>query len=1356
MRIDEVRAHHFGGIGGGRVLALGPELNVVVGPNEVGKSSWHAAIFGALCGTWKGNTKEGKAFKARHAPWIGSGWEVGAALTLDDGRRIEVWQNLSKRTFWVKDVDTGTRLTAEFTYNDELDLARWAGLDRKAFLATACVRQTDLFRVGEETNALQSHMQRAAASADSGATAAGAIQAVDQFVKAQIGSRRRNSSKPLQAAIVAVDNRRQQLDQARAQHQSRQEATAALQRADHESTAADRSLTVVDRAIALHHLRAEAREAAEGEQQAARREDELRAIDTTITDLSAEHHILVLASANAKSDLTLGQAQQQARILAGKRSILGQLDDEIRQIEHRIRAVEALREVAAGRLRRHVRVGADSAVKDKQREMDSLTVERDRFRARAEALTCQRDASQARQRLAAATAATERLRAEEEQLTEQETLVVTIERRLRGVELAASVGRLRSLTARIAQIEELQRRHPHEPVSPAGVAELEMAVQAAIGRWRELPPLPRLTGRSASELQADLASLPSVPVGDTQPHATVEEASRAHDRAVAGLAAHDASEPHRPDGAADLDADEVRRLADLIDRAAANDAASGTRGLDKPAMITGVALAIAGLGLAFMAPIAGVLLVAAGIALTVYGLVQWSRRRAEAMADHQCRADTDALAVEYVGVCDPKAMRKRADDLTAAATMRAEHQRWSERRNAQVGHERQELSALDAALTARSVERTGDAVKDIVTYRSACAERRDQAGRAQRADTLRLEIDARTELESQASAVTQRRRQLHADLEDLARRTGGQVDQANDGVDAEAIIDSLLAWIADAQRTRQQADIAGREWSDLQAMLTDRPLDDLHAEHARLEAEIGDHDKAGAADVAAETIDSADALRAELVIAHQAAGAKRSEVEQLTIQVPIADELRVEADRLEHVAVTALSRAAGDDGSWSDQWVAIDDEHDVQEGIASAREAARISEDGLVARGTELAAMLDATEDRSSIDLALEAAERRYDDVVASQPDVDLGWSADTELGEGEIQDLCAGFSQALARQREQRSAIQHEVALSQDELPDLDALHRTKRACQQSLDEAASKRSDLAALDGGDDDAYRAQIEQADQQLGEARRRQAELHGQEQSAPHVHHAHAGEAAVEMAVQALRDAIDHADTPGVGIDLDRLPQVDDLEARRTALLTDRDHCRSEASRLRGQLDQLAHTSASVPEAIDHLAEGQAELDRLERLAGVLEHTRSFLSHAQDEVHRTIAPQLAASISQSLPMVVGDRYEAVQVDPTSLAVTVRISPGNRKNADLLSHGTREQLYLLLRVALVDHLTRGQESMPMLLDEVTAHADDQRAGRLLDLLLEMSADRQIVLFTQETRCRDWAARHTEESRCHVIEL
>jgi DNA repair exonuclease SbcCD ATPase subunit len=176
----------------------------------------------------------------------------------------------------------------------------------------------------------------------------------------------------------------------------------------------------------------------------------------------------------------------------------------------------------------------------------------------------------------------------------------------------------------------------------------------------------------------------------------------------------------------------------------------------------------------------------------------------------------------------------------------------------------------------------------------------------------------------------------------------------------------------------------------------------------------------------------------------------------------------------------------------------------------------------------------------------------------------------------------------------------------------------------------------------------------------------------------------------------------------------------------------------------------------VADAEEAVARSEAELARVRALDATLSLTRGFLQQAEQTAHRTIAPRLAAAVRQWLPDATDGRYTEVIVDPESLRVQVRGPAGRWRDAGRLSHGTSEQIYLMLRIALAEHLTRPGTRCPLLLDDVTVHADPERTERLLDLLLTAAADRQVILFTQQEQVVAWARQRLAGPRNSVVEL
>ena len=107
-----------------------------------------------------------------------------------------------------------------------------------------------------------------------------------------------------------------------------------------------------------------------------------------------------------------------------------------------------------------------------------------------------------------------------------------------------------------------------------------------------------------------------------------------------------------------------------------------------------------------------------------------------------------------------------------------------------------------------------------------------------------------------------------------------------------------------------------------------------------------------------------------------------------------------------------------------------------------------------------------------------------------------------------------------------------------------------------------------------------------------------------------------------------------------------------------------------------------------------------------------------------------------------------------VDPSDLTVKVTEASGAVREARLLSQGTMEQIFLLLRIALAQVLSGGHETAPLILDDVTVQSDQERTIAIMGMLHELSADRQVVVFTQEQEVIDWARENLTDDRDKVL--
>lgn len=209
MRILSLHLHHFGAVTDER-LEFSDGLNVVSGPNEAGKSTWHAAATLLLTGFPKSlRSKAIKPLYDRYRPWTGTEYKISGVVELDDGRRLRIVRDFNRRTSEIHEESRGP-LPVAITTDASLDLAELVGLDRTTMPLVASVRQTEVLELArsassKEGAALRDFLQRSlACRAESDVTAEAAIEAIERFRSAHIGTNKQGSNKPMRRAVEAM------------------------------------------------------------------------------------------------------------------------------------------------------------------------------------------------------------------------------------------------------------------------------------------------------------------------------------------------------------------------------------------------------------------------------------------------------------------------------------------------------------------------------------------------------------------------------------------------------------------------------------------------------------------------------------------------------------------------------------------------------------------------------------------------------------------------------------------------------------------------------------------------------------------------------------------------------------------------------------------------------------------------------------------------------------------------------------------------------------------------------------------------------------------------------------------------
>ncbi len=93
-----------------------------------------------------------------------------------------------------------------------------------------------------------------------------------------------------------------------------------------------------------------------------------------------------------------------------------------------------------------------------------------------------------------------------------------------------------------------------------------------------------------------------------------------------------------------------------------------------------------------------------------------------------------------------------------------------------------------------------------------------------------------------------------------------------------------------------------------------------------------------------------------------------------------------------------------------------------------------------------------------------------------------------------------------------------------------------------------------------------------------------------------------------------------------------------------------------------------------------------------------------------------------------------RYSVVEHDSGKHGgFAVRDNHGNPWQPDKLSTGTREQLYLAIRLAFITHFNETHEPLPVIMDDCFVNFDDTRARIALRTLIHWQESVQTILLS-----------------------
>lgn len=233
------------------------------------------------------------------------------------------------------------------------------------------------------------------------------------------------------------------------------------------------------------------------------------------------------------------------------------------------------------------------------------------------------------------------------------------------------------------------------------------------------------------------------------------------------------------------------------------------------------------------------------------------------------------------------------------------------------------------------------------------------------------------------------------------------------------------------------------------------------------------------------------------------------------------------------------------------------------------------------------------------------------------------------------------------------------------------------------------------------------------------------------------------------------------------------------EAAAEVASMDPDRCQGELAALKSAMDELFTDTQRLGARRQELARRREQMAATRGAADAEQAGRNALADLEDVSERWLALKTAAFLlrrgveqfrrEQQGPLLA--RAEALfraltlesfvrfQIDyddadkPCLLGVR---SDGSTCTTAGMSDGTRDQLFLALRLAAVERYLAEAEPLPFIADDLFVHFDDARASAGLESLIALGAKTQVLLFTHHRHLAELARRVGGGNRVRVQAL
>ena len=199
-------------------------------------------------------------------------------------------------------------------------------------------------------------------------------------------------------------------------------------------------------------------------------------------------------------------------------------------------------------------------------------------------------------------------------------------------------------------------------------------------------------------------------------------------------------------------------------------------------------------------------------------------------------------------------------------------------------------------------------------------------------------------------------------------------------------------------------------------------------------------------------------------------------------------------------------------------------------------------------------------------------------------------------------------------------------------------------------------------------------------------------------------------------------------------DLDNLIQLDNINLELDNLQNEINNKKVALHTLKIEKENTENNLEELSKIEEELVNDNNKMVNLEKNNASMNLAKEVITKAYEKMKNTVTPKFTEELSKNISNITDGKYSNIMFNDQE-GIIVELDNGNYVSASKLSIGTIDQLYLSLRLSMIEELS--QESMPVILDEAFAYYDNKRLENILRYISNKFSNHQIIIFTCTNR-------------------